>query len=59
MIVLILIVVCFGSFFSGFLAGAYSDVTLTPHFKKQSRTEIAKLQQEFKNFLEYDGSEQK
>jgi hypothetical protein len=57
MTVAILIIVCFIAFYGGFLAGSISDTALPPKNRK-SRAEIEKLQKEFKNFLEYDGSEQ-
>lgn len=58
MTVFIVIVISFIAFFGGFLAGNYGSVTVIPPYERKRRAEIAKLQKEFKNFLEYDGSEQ-
>ena len=49
---------CISCFLSGFLTGVL--IRRTAHFKseKKRRTEIEKIREEFKNFLEYDGSVQ-
>lgn len=56
MIILILLT-CILSFIIGIFIGSKNNCVLTKAEKKQ-RAEIQKLKDEFKNFLEYDGSEQ-
>lgn len=56
MIIMILLT-CTLSFIIGILIGSKNTFTSSKYEKKR-RAEIQKLQEEFKNFLEYDGSEQ-
>lgn len=56
MIIMILLT-CTLSFIIGILIGCKNTFTSSKYEKKR-RAEIQKLQEEFKNFLEYDGSEQ-
>ena len=56
MIILILLT-CILSFIIGILIGSRTKCILSKA-EKSRRSEIQKLKNEFKNFLEYDGSEQ-
>ncbi len=56
MIIMILLT-CTLSFIIGILIGS-KNIFTSSKYEKKRRAEIQKLQEEFKNFLEYDGSEQ-
>lgn len=56
--ILCLIIICLLAFFLGVLFGRFfKDLFLSPKEKLQ-RAQTEKLKQEFRNFLDYDGSEQ-
>lgn len=55
--IILIFLTCLLSFIIGIFIGSKNNCLLTKAEKKQ-RTEIQKLKEEFKNFLEYDGSEQ-
>lgn len=55
--IIMIILTCVLSFIIGILIGDKHSFVLSGYEKKR-RAEIQKLQEEFKNFLEYDGSEQ-
>lgn len=56
--ILCLIIICLLTFFLGALCGRFlNDLFLSPN-EKLRRAETEKLKQEFRNFLDYDGSEQ-
>ncbi|MBQ8531803.1 MAG: hypothetical protein IJ432_00010 [Clostridia bacterium] len=56
--ILILIITCLLSFAVGYILGNSGKITVNSKETKRRRAEIEQLQREYRNFLNYDGSEQ-
>jgi len=56
--IIMIFLTCILSFICGFFIGGKKGACVISANEKKRRAEIQKLKEEFKNFLEYDGSEQ-
>lgn len=56
--ILCLIIICLLAFALGFICGNLSGEIFLTKKEKLQRKETEKLKAEFRNFLDYDGSEQ-
>ncbi len=56
--IFIIILACLLSLAVGFLLGDRKGNFIMTKSERKHRAEIEKIKEEFKNFLEYDGSEQ-
>lgn len=56
--ILCLIIICLLAFILGIVCGRFFGACFLTTKEKLQRVETEKLKQEFRNFLDYDGSEQ-